>query len=164
MTLVNCPSKSRTESRKRKRHKRNGFWASINTARRNTYKNISSNLNSSHPAPAIPFPFPWSHLARPEYWWALPKPIVCWMRSVFWKQFPGNWIFTRWAANEEAIYVTVRGNKTAAAVALHFVTFTKKALGLWPTSSSAGLALLVSNAAIMVAVLSSFILAITASH
>lgn len=38
----------------------------------------------------------------------------------------------------------------------------KQALGLWPTSGSAGLELLVSNAAIMVAVLPSFILAVTA--
>ncbi len=44
-------------------------------------------------------------------------------------------------------------NKAAAAVILHFVTFTKEALGLWPTSSRAGIMLLVSHAAIMVAVI-----------
>lgn len=44
-------------------------------------------------------------------------------------------------------------NKAAAAVALHFVTSTKKALRLWPTSSRAVIMLLVSNAAIIVVVI-----------
>lgn len=54
-------------------------------------------------------------------------------------------------------------NKAAAAVALHFVTFTKKTLGLWPTSSRAGIMLLVSNAAIAVLliILVKFILTVT---
>lgn len=44
-------------------------------------------------------------------------------------------------------------NKTAAVVALHFVNFTKKVLGLWPTSNRNRIMLRLFNASIMVLII-----------
>ena len=84
----------------------------------------------------------------------------------FWNPFPGelnfNCVNSKWGGDLCGCAWEKGYNKAAAAVGLHFVPFTKKALGLWPTSSRTGIMLLVSNAAIMVVfiILVNFILTV----